>query len=195
MPGFVGFLGKSDSLLVAHNAAFDIGFLAMAMGFDRNEVPQHCVLDSLQLAYDLVPSLPNGRLETVASQLGVQAPRFHRAMADALTVKQIIVRLLGPFRTIGDLLMVAQPLCFSDADLSPCELPDGFEMLAAAIEERRQIIVVYAGGVRSESLRTVTPLAVVEFGGRQYLNAICHLAKQTRTFRLDRIRTLRLADG
>jgi predicted DNA-binding transcriptional regulator YafY len=128
----------------------------------------------------------------VARQLGIAGQGSHRALADAETVKRIIGRLLSSIVTIGDLAQVTWPLCFSDADFGASEIPEGFDALAAAIEDRRPIIMVYAGKSRSESLRTVTPLAIVEFGARQYLQARCDIAQEIRTFRLDRIRTLRL---
>jgi ATP-dependent Lhr-like helicase len=193
LPEFVQFLGDSQALLVAHNAAFDIGFLSMAMTMNRVESPSHCVLDSLQLAHTLIPTLDNGRLETVARQLEITLQGHHRALADAVTVKQIVVRLLGSFRTVGEVAAVSRPLRFSDVDFAIPELTDGFDELAKAIENRRPVIMVYAGRLQSESVRTVTPLAIVEFRQHQYLQARCHIAEQTRTYRLDRIRTLRLA--
>lgn len=193
LPEFVQFLGSSETILAAHNAAFDMGFLEVAMAAHRVERRLHCVLDSLQLAHVLVPALSNGRLETVVKHLGINTTGFHRAMADAQAVKQIVVRLLASLGTVGNLAAIVQPLRFSDPDTGLGNLPEGFDKLAIAIEERQPIVMVYAGGVRSESLRTVTPLAIVEFRERQYLNAVCHLSQETRTFRLDRIRTLRLA--
>jgi ATP-dependent Lhr-like helicase len=193
LPELVGFIGDSQTLLAAHNAAFDIGFLSMGMATLRVESPLHCVFDSLQLAHTLVPALENGRLETVARQLGIATQGLHRALADAEVVKKIVVRLLSAFRTVGEVAAITQPLCFSDADFGISNLPEGFDELAVAIEDRRPIIMLYGGRLRSESLRTVTPLAVVEYRDRQYLQARCHIAEQTRTFRIDRIRTLRLA--
>lgn len=80
---FRRFLGARD--LVAHNARFDMTFLAHEMGrlgmFLSNS--HFC---TLQLSRRYLPSLPNHRLETVYRHLYGKLPegvRQHRALGDA----------------------------------------------------------------------------------------------------------------
>ncbi|WP_425619077.1 exonuclease domain-containing protein [Anatilimnocola sp. NA78] len=193
LPGLLSFFAESPTLAFAHNAAFDIGFLAMAMDTYRVERPPHSIFDSLQLARGVMPALANCRLGTVARELGVSTQGSHRALRDAEILKSVLVRLLAKFRTVGDLAEIAPPLHFSDYGYLVSLLPDGFECLATAIEERQSVMMIYTGGIRSESLLMVTPHAVVEFRERQYLRAFCQATEQIRTYRLDRIRSLRIA--
>jgi predicted DNA-binding transcriptional regulator YafY len=124
--------------------------------------------------------------------MGISTLNLHRAKADTAVLRQVLTKLLRSFTTIGSLFAVTHPLAFLDFAVAACDLPKGLGDLVKAIEARLPAMMVYAGGSRAESLRTVTPLAVVEYGQRQYLQAVCHLAQVPRTFRIDRIRTLRL---
>ncbi len=80
-----------DSVLVAHNAAFDVGFLRhefgrLGMGFDRR---YHCTLEMCRMRF---PNLPNHRLETVCRHLfgkEMEGVRLHRALDDARMVARV----------------------------------------------------------------------------------------------------------
>lgn len=193
LPQLAQFFSCPSALLFAHNAPFDLGFLALAMDTHRVEKPALPTFDSLQLARGMLPGIANGRLDSVATELGVPVRDRHRAMADAEILKGVIRGLLGKLRVVGDLLEFADPRYFSDVEYRVARLPEGFETLASAIEEKHPVIMVYAGKVRSQSLLTVTPLALIQYHERQYLRAFCHTAQQVRTYRLDRIKTLRVA--
>ncbi len=65
---------------------------------------------------------------------------------------------------------------------------DAHAAIRAALLERRQLRLRYAGASRDEiSVRTVDPLAVQTYAGRDYLAAFCESAGAPRTFRVDRI--------
>ncbi|MGM8364102.1 PolC-type DNA polymerase III [Virgibacillus sp. W0181] len=72
-----------DSILVAHNASFDIGFLNE--GFKRIEIEQvkNSVIDTLELARFLYPDLGNHRLNTLCKLLDIELTQHHRAIYDA----------------------------------------------------------------------------------------------------------------
>ncbi len=80
-----------DQFLVAHNAAFDIGFLRyefgrLGMGFDNR---YHCTLELSRKRY---PDLPNHKLETVCRHLfrnEMRGVRLHRALDDARMVARM----------------------------------------------------------------------------------------------------------
>jgi len=55
MPHFIDFLGESDTILLAHNAPFDSGFLAMALTRLCIAYSLHYLLDMLELARRLYP--------------------------------------------------------------------------------------------------------------------------------------------
>jgi DNA polymerase III subunit epsilon len=81
--------------LVAHNAAFDRGFWAAEAalaGCDPD--PAHQFACTLLLSRRLTPQAPNHRLRTLAALHRLpDHGRAHRALADALTTAQLLLRL------------------------------------------------------------------------------------------------------
>ncbi len=72
-----------DTVLVAHNANFDIGFLNQGYKrIDYEEVMQP-VIDTLELARFLFPGLRNHRLNTLCKHLDIELTNHHRAIYDA----------------------------------------------------------------------------------------------------------------
>jgi DNA polymerase III epsilon subunit family exonuclease len=71
IPHFIGFLGAPDSILLAHNAPFDLGFLTMALTRLGIAYPPHDVCDTLAIARRLYPTWHSHSLGNVATQLEV----------------------------------------------------------------------------------------------------------------------------
>jgi DNA polymerase III epsilon subunit len=90
---FQQFVGSS--ILVAHNADFDIGFL----GYEYSRIGQGLInrhICTLKLTRKLYPGLPDYRLETVAGHvLGIQFDknRHHRALDDARLTARIWIKM------------------------------------------------------------------------------------------------------
>lgn len=97
---FMGFIG--DSVLVAHNAGFDMRFLNHEVGRVYEDYrlgnPSLC---TVQLSRNLLPDIDNHRLKTVADHFSVELINHHRANADALATAEIFVRLLDDLRSLG----------------------------------------------------------------------------------------------
>lgn len=92
LPQFVDFAG--DAVLVAHNARFDVGFVngkLKEMGQPEMENP---VLDTLELARMLFPTLKNHRLNTLAAKYKVSLENHHRAIDDTIALGEILNGLL-----------------------------------------------------------------------------------------------------
>ncbi|MEB3101124.1 PolC-type DNA polymerase III [Ferviditalea candida] len=92
IPQFIDFIG--NAVLVAHNARFDMGFLQAAcknLGLPEILNP---VLDTLELARFLYPSLKNHRLNTLADKLKVSLENHHRAIDDAEALGHILFHLI-----------------------------------------------------------------------------------------------------
>ena len=85
LPAFRAFV--QDTVLVAHNGAFDLAFLRRA-GLD-----QPPLLDTLLLAQLLFPDLKDYRLEALAHRFGVPATGRHTALGDALMTAEVFVRM------------------------------------------------------------------------------------------------------
>ncbi|MDD6796489.1 MAG: DNA polymerase III subunit alpha, partial [Clostridiaceae bacterium] len=99
------------SVLVAHNADFDIGFLkhyAKELGYDFD----FTYLDTLTLAYDLFPDYKTYKLGRIAKNLGIKVEVAHRALDDVdTTVKvfNVMIKMLKErgAETLDDIERVA----------------------------------------------------------------------------------------
>lgn len=90
---FVDFIG--DAVLVAHNARFDIGFIQAnlkAIGMPELTNP---VLDTLELARFLHPSMKNHRLNTLADKYKISLENHHRAVDDSIALGGILFGLIA----------------------------------------------------------------------------------------------------
>lgn len=83
-----------DSILVAHNASFDMGFLNQ--GYSKIDYPKasNAVIDTLELARFLIPELKNHRLNTLSKHLDVELTQHHRAIYDAEATGYILWKLV-----------------------------------------------------------------------------------------------------
>ncbi|MEG6615724.1 PolC-type DNA polymerase III [Peptococcaceae bacterium 1198_IL3148] len=78
---FYRFVGKS--VLVAHNASFDAGFIRVHFAKHLNVTIDNAVLDTLTLARCLYPNLKNHKLNTLCAEFKVALENHHRAVDDA----------------------------------------------------------------------------------------------------------------
>jgi len=89
-----------DTVLVAHNAAFDMRFLQLkevASGL-RFEQP---VLDTLLLSAWLQPNQESHRLEAIAERMGVAVTGRHTALGDATVTAEVFLRQVALLQAKG----------------------------------------------------------------------------------------------
>ena len=92
---FADFIG--DSMLVAHNAAFDRGFINMELGLCKRPVLEdHRFVDTLMLARRRHPNGPNS-LDALCARYGIDnsARALHGALLDAQILAEVYLELLG----------------------------------------------------------------------------------------------------
>ena len=88
LPKFMDFVG--DSVLVAHNASFDVGFIKKNLR-DVGKTLKNPVMDTVPLARYLYPDLKKVKLNLVAKHLGISLENHHRAVDDAKATAEILV--------------------------------------------------------------------------------------------------------
>ncbi len=191
-------------VLLAHNCAFDIGFLheeARIAKWKGAAAPE-LVLDTCTLAKALLPDQERHSLSVVATTLKVPMPdKLHRAAADVEVLRGVFLKLLGiaadravsrgGVLTLGALV----DLCCGYHVLhpgAPGARATGSFRLSPQLEKLNRLCgtdtavqIVY--GDADAMARTITPLAVRTKSFRVYVDAYCHGDNVRKTFRGDRI--------
>ena len=97
-PKMMDFIG--DSVLVAHNADFDIGFLkynAKELGYTLDNT----YLDTLRLAKELFPDYKKYKLGIIAENLGIKVEVAHRALDDVDTTVKVFNVMIDMLKEKG----------------------------------------------------------------------------------------------
>jgi DNA polymerase-3 subunit epsilon len=110
LPAFHAF--AQDTVLVAHNAAFDMRFLQLkqeqvGLAFD------HPVLDTLLLSAVVHPNQDSHRLEALAERFNVATVGRHSALGDAMVTAEVFLKLIpllaeNGIHTLGEAREAAQ---------------------------------------------------------------------------------------
>jgi len=88
------------SVLVAHNASFDVGFLkhnAKVLGYELD----FTYIDTLSLARELFPDFKSYKLGKIAKNLGIEVKVAHRALDDVDTTVKVFHMMLEKLKERG----------------------------------------------------------------------------------------------
>jgi DNA polymerase-3 subunit epsilon len=101
LPAFLEF--ARGSVLVAHNAPFDVGFLRAACTANELPWPGFAVVDTAILARRVLTrdEVPNCKLGTLAAFFGADTTPNHRALDDARATVDVLHALIGRLGSLG----------------------------------------------------------------------------------------------
>jgi DNA polymerase III subunit epsilon len=92
LPGFLEFIG--NSILVAHNAQFDLSFINTELERSRMQSMNNKAVDTLNLSRWAYPSSAHHGLQFLARAMNIEVKDAHRASDDARVCMEVFLRCL-----------------------------------------------------------------------------------------------------
>ena len=176
------------AVLVAHNAPFDLGFLAMELEIAQLPPPEGPVVDTLALSRRAF-NFGSNSLSSVARALEIPIEPTHRAIVDVEVTRMVLEEILRWLDNRWGVTTLGRLLEFQGGTI-PYPLPLALPLppdIAEALENRRRVLMRYVDARGHETERIVRPIRVAEKQGMLYLLAHCERRGELRTFRLDRV--------
>jgi DNA polymerase III epsilon subunit-like protein len=193
LPCFLSFLARGTP--VAHNAAFDVGFLCPDIQAGLLEPPFGPVLDTRALARRAFPGRYSYSLANLARDFSLPpAGDAHRALADAIMCGNLLVTcvealLSGREPCAEELARMSGPLDFG---AHAPRLHVMAALLDHARKEGREVEIDYRSGQGETTRRRIRPLRFTRVGSSIAVIAWCYLRGGNRTFILDSITSARI---
>lgn len=184
-----------DSILVAHNAPFDVKFLSFT--FQKYEYPalDNIILDNLQISKKIHPNFPSHSLMALKSRFGIYEEHDHRALDDSEALSTIFNKYLEELKdedviTVGDLLEFHGPaLPFPELQVDMALVnPVFLELVEEALKAEKELSMGYSSAASQSVTRWYfKPVQVFEKGEYIYFKAQCNANIDEMVFRLDRV--------
>jgi DNA polymerase-3 subunit epsilon len=180
----------NDTVIVAHNARFDLEFLRLELRNLNLSLPENNIIDTLAIARRYY-TFPSNSLGDIARYIGLPIDKQHRALADVTTTKDILEYFIKDLerrgirlKSLKDILKLqgkSVELRTSNELVLPTEIEQ-------ALREKSKLEIKYLSAYKEEtSTRVIEPFDISVSKANTYIHAYCHLRKERCTFRLDRI--------
>jgi DNA polymerase III epsilon subunit len=178
------------TVIVAHNAKFDLEFLRSELKNLTLSLPENEVIDTLGIARRYY-KFPSNNLGKIAKSIGLPIDEQHRALADVTTTKDIFEYFLKDLDRRGirlnrlkDILKL-QGRAVELKTTNELVLPTEIER---ALRDKGKLQIKYLSAYKEEtSIRVIEPFDISVSKTNTYIHAYCHQRKERCTFRLDRI--------
>ncbi|MGC6506992.1 MAG: exonuclease domain-containing protein [Myxococcota bacterium] len=176
-----------DAHLIAHNAEFDVGFLAHECLISQLPVPKYeLVFDTLMFARHVF-GLPRCNLITVSERFGIPVNNAHRALHDAYHTHLIFVNMV---KALKESIQVQntnelKELCRQSMNTKEVRANQALT-IQDSINEQYCLEVYYVSGDPSRPLIQRRVVQPIHSDGYRVL-VYCHLRQAERSLRLNRI--------
>lgn len=193
----------TGSVLMAHHAPFDMGFLVADLEKYHVPIPQDPALCTSLLARQLIPESPNHKLQTLIPILKLPAGQAHRALDDARACLYLglecLRRLsLGANGEAGEeatlrqaIAKMGKPVLWSNFSLQSSASKGSSnkfdQVIIEAILKSKDVDIVYSRGTIKNKPRRITPIGVVRNPDGDYVMAQCHIDHAQKRFYLKEI--------
>ncbi|MGH7889187.1 MAG: exonuclease domain-containing protein [Thermodesulfobacteriota bacterium] len=179
-----------DSVIVAHNAQFDLGFLVAELSGIKLSPTENEVIDTLSIARRYY-RFPSNSLGKIAKYLGISTIGEHRAFGDVRITREVFEYFLMNLERRGIRIDPLKNLLKLQGKTVSFEIPDRFVIpptVEEALRVKGKIQIKYLSAYRdTTTTRVIEPFEVNVTRDSAYIIAYCHLRKEKCSFRLDRI--------
>ncbi|NPA15207.1 MAG: WYL domain-containing protein [Deferribacteres bacterium] len=197
---FLSFI--KDSILVAHNAPFDMKVLTVNIKRAGKRLPTNPVLDTCRISRSLFPELRSHSLKYLALYWGSPFKELHRALSDAKHTAYVFLSILKKCGfTMDDSVsklfeLLGPPIYFKDFEHiythPDTEETDTVQFIIRCIEAGKKIELLYHCENNLDLKRRVIPLNLFTKQEMLYLKAYCLMDGREKSFRIDRIKRVRV---
>lgn len=181
------------SIIVAHHAPFDLGFLRVDFEKNKMSSPNTLNLCTSLLARKLIHETVNHKLQTLVKYFNINGGQAHRAYDDASACLQVAFecfrRLEGNSSLANILEIQGKNLDWSNYDLLSLP-PSSLQKISQAIAQRKKIDIVYQGGTAGIGSRRITPMGIVRNPDGDYVMALCHRDGVQKRFYISKIKEM-----
>jgi len=178
-----------DSILIAHHAPFDLGFLTPEIEKAGLPFPNNYHLCTSLISRTLLHTT-NHKLQTLVKELKLVGGEAHRAYDDAYACFQVFQKSCEKLEGQATLEKLEQIQgkklnwdsyrLFTASDLKVRQLTE-------CAQKNKTIDIIYAGGSTKSKPRPITICGIVRNPDGDYLHAVCGIDGQRKRFYLDKI--------
>lgn len=180
-----------DSVVMAHHAPFDLGFVTVDFERARLPYPVEPALCTSLLSRKWIHGVENHKLQTLVKFLNIDGGTAHRAYDDAKACLEVgleCFKRMGENPTLADAIKSqGKSLHWKDYALLHASQPP-LSTLIAATYGKKDVDMIYQGGSSSGETRRVTPIGIVRNPDGDYLYAFCHREKSNKRYYLAKIK-------
>ncbi|AGH96259.1 exonuclease domain-containing protein [Pseudobdellovibrio exovorus] len=190
--GFCDFIDQS--VLIAHHAPFDLGFVIVPIEKAGLRLPQTFNLCSSLISRALLTTT-NHKLQTLIKELGLTGGAAHRAYDDAYACFQVLQKCLEKIpedQSLQRILNIQKKdLAWNNYRVYSSQ-DQKILSLVKAMEQEKTIHIVYEGGQTKGKARPIKPFGIVRNPDGDYIHAECGLDFQRKRFYIEKIKEVEL---
>jgi DNA polymerase-3 subunit epsilon len=180
------------SVIIAHNAPFDMAFMTNELQLLGYPPPDNPVIDTLVLARSLLSSHTSHSLPSLSRSLGLSTPN-HRAMSDVVALRGLFTHLVNllaqqGIENLDDIARYQRGLMPGDPEPVPPPI------IEQALRQRQRLRIAYRSQNSGLTERTIQPIELALVRGTVHLRAYCYLRKALRSFVLARIESIEVTE-
>jgi DNA polymerase III subunit epsilon len=183
------------SILMAHHAPFDLGFVAVEFEAAGLSLPNLPVLCTSLMSRKLFPQSENHRLQTLIGFFELERGAAHRALDDAKACLEVGLRcmqkfddgpLSGPIQSQGGMITWSR---FSMDALGASAVG---KALIQAVHGQKIVEMVYASGSNPGKPRRVHPLGLVRSLDGDFVVAYAEDDQRSKRYFLDKVESVKI---